>query len=281
MRLLLAACLALAGLLGPAWADVPIPPLSARVTDLTGTLSAQQKGELESRIAAFEAKRGSQIAVLMLPTTKPEEIEQFSIRLAEAWKIGRKKVDDGLILVVAKEDRRVRIEVGYGLEGAIPDALARRIIDERITPRFKAGDFHGGIRDGVDQLIRLAEGEKLPEPAERTASRGDRDPVSALFEYAVPALFFIVIAGGILKLLLGRVMGSIATGALLGLAALLLLNVIAAIVAAVMGFLFAFANTGTGRGGGGWSSSGGSSSSSGGFGGGGGSFGGGGASGRW
>lgn len=281
MRILLAACLALAGLLGPAWAEVPIPPLSARVTDLTGTLSAQQKAELESRIAAFEAKRGSQIAVLVLPTTKPEEIEQFSIRLAEAWKIGRKGVDDGVIVVVAKDDRRLRIEVGYGLEGVIPDAVAKRVIDERITPRFKEGDFHGGIRDGVDQLIRLAEGEKLPEPAARTASRGGRDPVSALFDYAVPALFFIVIAGGVLKLLLGRFAGSLATGALLGLAALLFLNVVAAIIAAVMGFLFAFANTGAGRGGGGWSSSGGSSSSSGGFGGGGGSFGGGGASGRW
>lgn len=281
MRFLLAACLALAGVLGPARAEVPIPPLAARVTDLTGTLSAQQKGELESRLAAFEAKRGSQIAVLMLPTTKPEEIEQFSIRLAEAWKIGRKGVDDGVIVVVAKDDRRLRIEVGYGLEGVIPDAVARRVIDERMTPRFKEGDFHGGIRDGVDQLMRLAEGEKLPEPAPRAASRGGRDPVSALFDYAVPALFFIVIGGGILKLLLGRFAGSLATGALLGLAALLFLNVIAALIAAVMGFLFAFANTGTGRGGGGWSSSGGSSSSGGGFSGGGGSFGGGGASGRW
>lgn len=278
MRFLLAACLALAGLLGPAWADVAIPPLAARVTDLTGTLTAQQKGELESRLAAFEAKRGSQIAVLMLLTTKPEEIEQFSIRLAEAWKVGRKGVDDGVIVIVAKDDRRVRIEVGYGLEGAIPDAVAKRVIEERITPRFREGDFYGGVRDGVDQLVRLAEGEKLPAPAARASSR---DPVSSLFDYAVPALVFIVVAGSILKLVLGRFVGSIATGALLGLAALLFLNLIAAGVAAVLGFLFAFANTGTGRGGGGWSSSGGSSSSSGSFGGGGGSFGGGGASGRW
>jgi uncharacterized protein len=278
MHLLLAACLALAGLLSPAWADVAIPPLAARVTDLTGTLNAQQKGELESRLAAFEAKRGSQVVVLVLPTTRPEEIEQFSIRLAEAWKIGRKGVDDGVILVVAKDDRTLRIEVGYGLEGVIPDAVARRVIEERITPRFREGDFFGGIRDGVDQLLRLAEGEKLPEPAARGSSR---DPVSSLFDYVVPALFFIVIAGGVLKLVLGRFLGSVATGALLGLAAFLLLNAIAAAVAAVMGFLFTFANTGAGRGGGGWSSSGGSSSSSGSFGGGGGSFGGGGASGRW
>lgn len=281
MRFLLAACLALAGLLGPvpARAEVPIPPLAARVTDLTGTLSAQQKGELESRLAAFEARRGSQIAVLVLPTTRPEEIEQFSIRLAEAWKVGRKGVDDGVIVVVAKDDRRLRIEVGYGLEGVIPDAVAKRVIEERMTPRFREGDYYGGIRDGVDQLARLAEGEKLPEPAARPASRGGRDPVSALFDYAVPALFFIVIGGGLFKLLLGRFAGSLVTGALLGLAALLFLNAVAAIIAAVIGFLFAFANTGAGRGGS-WSSGGGSSSSSG-WSGGGGSFGGGGASGRW
>ncbi|MGQ0510845.1 MAG: TPM domain-containing protein [Betaproteobacteria bacterium] len=278
MRFLLAACLALAGLLGAARADVAIPPLAARVTDLTGTLSAQQKSELESRLAAFEAKRGSQIAVLLLPTTKPEEIEQFSIRLAEAWKVGRKGVDDGVVVVVAKDDRRVRIEVGYGLEGVIPDAVAKRVIEERITPRFREGDYFGGIRDGVDQLVRLAEGEKLPAPAARASPR-ESDPVASLFDYAVPALFFIVIAGGVLKLVLGRFLGSVATGALLGLAAFLLFNMIAAAVAAVMGFLFTFANTGAGRGGG-WSSSGGSSSS-GSFGGGGGSFGGGGASGRW
>lgn len=279
MQFLLAACLALAGLLGAARADVPIPPLSARVTDLTGTLSAQQKGELESRLAAFEAKRGSQIAVLLLPTTKPEEIEQFSIRLAEAWKVGRKGVDDGVILVVAKDDRRLRIEVGYGLEGVIPDAIARRVIDERITPRLREGDFFGGIRDGVDQLARLAEGEKLPEPAARRGGR-DRDPVAGLFDYAVPALFFIVIAGGVLKLVLGRFAGSLATGLLLGLAAWFVFNLVAAAIAAAMGFLFTFANTGAGRGG--WSSGGGSSrGGSGGWSGGGGSFGGGGASGRW
>jgi uncharacterized protein len=192
MRLLLVAgCLALASL--AALAEVAIPPLKARVTDLTGTLSAQQVSELESRIAAWEAKRGSQLAVLMLPTTKPEEIEQFSIRLAEAWKIGRKKVDDGLILVVAKDDRRLRIEVGYGLEGAIPDSVAKRVIDEKITPKFRDGDFHGGIRDGVDQLIRLAEGEKLPPP--QAAAGGGRSAFDRVGEYFMPAIIFIVNTG--------------------------------------------------------------------------------------
>src|SRR5450432_1295213 len=151
--------------LAPAHADVAVPALKSRVTDLTGTLTVEQTGALEQRLAAFEAKKGSQIAVLMLASTKPEEIEQFSIRVAEAWKIGRKGTDDGLILVIAKDDRRLRIEVGYGLEGAIPDAVAKRVISETITPRFKAGDYYGGVSAGVDQLIKLVDGEKLPPAA--------------------------------------------------------------------------------------------------------------------
>lgn len=283
MRQFFAALLLAAGLLGVARADVPVPPLKARVTDLTGTLSAQQKSELEGRIAAFESRRGSQIAVLMLPSTKPEEIEQYSIRVAEAWKIGRKKVDDGLILIVAKDDRRLRIEVGYGLEGAIPDSVARRVIDERITPRFKEGDFFGGVRDGVDQLIKLAEGEKLPPPQASAHSAG---AVNDALQYIVPAIFFLVIAGGILKAVLGRLPGSLAAGAGIGLLAWMLFGLGIAAIVALIGFLVVFANTGSGRGGG-WSSgggswggsSGGSSSSWGG--GGGGGFGGGGSSGRW
>lgn len=282
MRHFLAALLALGVLLGVARAEVAVPPLQARVTDLTGTLSAQQKGELEARIAAYEAKRGSQIAVLLLPTTKPEEIEQYSIRVAEAWKIGRRKVDDGLILVVAKDDRRLRIEVGYGLEGAIPDAVAKRIIDERITPRFREGDFYGGVRDGVEQLIRLAEGEKLPPPA---GSGGIGKLRISLVEFVVAAVVFASIAGMLLKAILGRLPGSLAAAAAIGLAGWLLLGIVEAIVAAVLGFFFAFSNTGHGRGGG-WSSGSGGSwggGSSGGSwsGGGGGGFGGGGASGRW
>ena len=202
MRHFLAALLAFAALAGVARADVPVPPLKARVTDLTGTLNAQQKGELESRIAAFEARRGSQIAVLLLPTTKPEEIEQYSIRVAEAWKIGRKKVDDGLILVVAKDDRRLRIEVGYGLEGAIPDSVARRVIDERITPRFRDGDYYGGVRDGVDQLIKLAEGEKLPPP--KAAATGGQALSGDWPNYIFVGIVFAFIAGTFLKAMLGR-----------------------------------------------------------------------------
>ncbi len=283
MRHFLAALLTFAALLGAARAEVPVPSLKARVTDLTGTLNETQRGELEARIAAFEKRRGSQIAVLVLPTTKPEEIEQCSIRVAEAWKIGRKKVDDGLILVVAKDDRRLRIEVGYGLEGRIPDSMAKRVIDERITPRFRDGDFYGGIRDGVDQLMRLAEGEKLPPQA--AAGRGQAAP-NSVFDFILPAIVFAVIAGTFLKGMLGRFPGSLATGAGIGIVAWLMFGISIAALAMIVGFLLSFLNTGMGRGGG-WSSgsgswgggsSGGSSSS---WGGGGGGFGGGGSSGRW
>ena len=126
---------------GTAHADVAVPPLTQRVTDLTATLNAQQIQTLESRLAAFEARKGAQLAVLIVPTTAPEAIEQFSIRVVEAWKLGRKKVDDGALLLIAKDDHKLRIEVGYGLEGALNDATANRIIDEIIVPRFKAGEF--------------------------------------------------------------------------------------------------------------------------------------------
>ena len=145
-------------------ADVAVPPLNARVTDLTGTLSGEAVTRIEAKLADLEARKGSQIAVLIVPTTQPEEIEQFGIRVADAWKLGRKGVDDGAILMVAKNDRRVRIEVGRGLEGALPDAIANRIIDETVTPHFKTADFDGGIEAGVDQMIAVVNGEPLPEP---------------------------------------------------------------------------------------------------------------------
>src|ERR1700748_1419057 len=136
-----------------AMADVAVPPLTGRVVDKTATLSGSDIASLDKTLKDFEARKGSQVAVLIVPTTQPETIEQYSIRVAEAWKIGRKKIDDGALLVVAKDDRKLRIEVGYGLEGALTDVTSRRIIDEVIAPHFKTGDFAGGISDGVTRLI--------------------------------------------------------------------------------------------------------------------------------
>ena len=148
----LAAVLALFAAVACAEPLVPVPALAARVTDLTGTLTPEQVAALDSKLGSFEQAKGSQVAVLVVPTTRPEEIEQYAIRLADAWKLGRKGVDDGAILLVARDDRKVRIEVGYGLEGVLPDATANRIIDEDIVPRFRSGDYYGGIDAGVDRI---------------------------------------------------------------------------------------------------------------------------------
>ena len=150
-----------------ALADVAVPPLTGRVVDKTATLSSSDIASLDQTLKDFEARKGSQVAVLIVPTTQPETIEQYSIRVAEAWKIGRKKIDDGAILVVAKDDRKLRIEVGYGLEGALTDVTAKRIIDEVITPKFRNSDFGGGISDGVNRILRVIDGEPLPAPAQR------------------------------------------------------------------------------------------------------------------
>ena len=146
----------------PAVAEIAVPPLTGRVVDQTGTLSSVDIASLTQTLKEFESRKGSQVAVLIVPTTGEETIEQFSIRVAEAWKIGRKKIDDGALLVIAKNDRHLRIEVGYGLEGALTDATTRRIIDEVITPKFKAGDFAGGVRAGIERMIGVIDGEKLP-----------------------------------------------------------------------------------------------------------------------
>lgn len=281
-RWLAAVALASLVLLAPVQAEVAIPVLKSRVTDLTGTLTAEQKTSLEQRLAAFESAKGSQMAVLMLPTTKPEEIEQFSIRLAEAWKIGRKGTDDGLILVVAKDDRRLRVEVGYGLEGAIPDATAKRVISETITPKFKAGEFYGGISAGVDQLIKLAEGEKLPPPSATPASQSSsssKDP----FEYLVPSFFVLLIGGAAVRAMFGRVPGAVISAVIMGVVAWFLFSVGIAAIVAIIAFIMTLLNTGnwtSGSGGSGGFSSGSSSGGSS-WGGGGGSFGGGGSSGSW
>ena len=282
-RLLLACCLALASLC--AVAQVAVPVLKDRVTDLTASLSATQRDALEARLAAFEAKKGSQIAVLLVPSTRPEEIEQFATRVFDQWKLGRKGVDDGLLLVVAKEDRRLRIEVGYGLEGVIPDSVARRVISETITPRFRANDIPGGLEAGLGQLMRLVEGESLPPAPPAAAPKGRGGPdVGDAMEWLVPLLAFVVIGGSVLKRVLGRFPGALVTGLLAGLAGWVLVSLGVAIFLVIAGFVLSFVNTGGWRGGGGWSTGGGGWSPGGGgsgWGGGGGSSGGGGASGSW
>jgi uncharacterized protein len=256
-----------------AWAQVAVPELSRRVTDLTATLDAVQVAALENKLAAFEAQQGSQIAVLLVPTTQPEDIAQFGIRVAEQWKIGREKIDDGVILIVAKDDRELGLEVGYGLEGAIPDAIAKRVIAETITPYFKAGDYYGGIDAGATQLMRLIEGEQLPPPR-ATDGGGDDGP-----------LIFLVIGGLVAGWLLSTLMSRPAAGGIAALGS-------GAVGAMLLGFtpvllfiaVFVFAGVAGGfRHGGGWSSGGGGGFGGGGgsWGGGGGGFGGGGASGSW
>src|SRR5258708_6124926 len=186
-----------------AWA-AEIPPLKARVTDLTGTLSAQQKSALEQSLAEFETRKGAQIAVLMVPTTQPETIEQYAVRVFESWKLGRKGVDDGVLLVVAKDDRKVKIETGYGLEGILPDAIGKRIVEDDIIPRFKQGDFYGGIRAGVERIMRVVEGEKLPPPASARTHPEARRHLGAWF---IPLVIVMLLAGRIMRAIFGRFVG--------------------------------------------------------------------------
>ena len=256
-----------------AGADVAVPPLKARVTDLTATLSADQTAALESKLAAFERRKGSQIAVLLLPTTQSETVEQYSIRVAEAWKLGRKGVDDGVLLLIVKNDRKLRIEVGRGLEGALPDAITKRIIDEYMVPPFKQGDFNGGINAAVDRVIKVVEGEPLP-PQQWHAPPA-RNFTERLDDYMGWAVVLLVVMGGLLRWLFGAFLGALIVGTLGGLIAAWLgagiaISIVIAIVAFVMTLL---GISGISSGGGG--------SSSGSWGGGGGTFGGGGASGSW
>jgi uncharacterized protein len=276
-------------------AEVAVPALSGRVIDQTKTLTSEQVRALDQKLREIEARKGSQVVVLMVPTTKPEEIEQYAIRVADQWKIGRKKVDDGVILLIAKNDRAVRIEVGYGLEGALTDALSKRIIDGAIIPLFKQQDFYGGILSGVNQIGRVIDGETLPEPA-RTLVTDQEGTLSSL-----PGLFVLgLVLGGFLRRIFGRGFAAGLTGvavAIIGwfiagaLITALLGGVIAFIVTLLSGGLGGLTSghyggggrgsgsgSNTGRGGFGGSGEGGFG---GGFGGGGGGFGGGGASGRW
>jgi uncharacterized protein len=284
------ALLALAVALVPAWAqDVqPVPALTAHVMDATGTLDATQLQALDAKLDAFEKSSGSQVVMLMVATTQPEDIASYANRVGNSWKIGRKGVGDGLLLVVAKNDRKVRIEVAKTLEGAIPDLAAKQVIDEAITPAFRRGDYAGGLDAAADRITALIKGEALPAPAPQAAFEVD----GFNWEDLAIFLFFAVVAGAsVVRRIFGRKLGALLIGAGAGTVALvvtssLLVAAIAALVALLFG-LFANFNPGsfTRGGGGGWSGGGGGwSSGSGGGGfssGGGGDFGGGGASGDW
>ncbi len=287
---------------GPAAGLQAVPALTARVTDLTGTLSAEQQTALEQKLAAFEARKGSQVAVLIVPTTRPETIEQYSIRVVEQWKLGRgtvggKKVDDGALLLIAKDDHRIRIEVGYGLEGVLTDAMSNRIISETIAPAFRAGNFYEGIDAGLGQMMKLIEGEPLPPP-EHAWQTGRHSPGGSI----LPQLLFAVLIGSVLlRAVFGRTLGSVFTG--LGAGALVWIAGYAlalAAAAAIGGFLLTLlmsvprgsgwsSSPRSGGFGGGWGGVGGGFGGGfggggfggGGFSGGGGGFGGGGSSGSW
>lgn len=269
--------------------DVAVPPLQARVTDTTGTLDAAAIQAIDARLAELEQRKGAQIAVLMVPTTGTDSIEQYALRAFEQWQLGRKSVDDGILFVVAKEDRALRIEVGYGLEGAVPDLLAGRIIREQVVPRFQAGDFSGGVSSGVDSLIRLVDGEDLPPPPAASVASAD-DESSDLWGLLFLLFFFFATMPWVAAPLVGVVLY------------LVWGNVFIALVGAVVAFFVSRAlrawrdKGGGGKGGpgggmrrragrigaGGFGAGGfGGGFGGGGFGGGGGSSGGGGASGRW
>lgn len=261
-------------------ADVQVPSLVARVTDETGTLTSEQKTAVEQTLKAFETRKGTQISVLIVPTTEPESIEQYSMRVVEQWKLGRENVDDGVLLIIAKNDHAVRIEVGYGLEGILTDATSNRIIDDVIVPRFRDGDFYGGISAGTDSIMRVVSGEPLPPPQRLQHAS---DGAGRL----LPVLFLLtVMAGGLLRAAFGRLPGAFVTGGVIGVLAWILSGAIfVAVAAGLMAWVFTLLGSGMGAVGGrfigGGSGRFGSDSHRDIFRGGGGGFGGGGASGRW
>lgn len=271
--LLTASQLALAAL-------VEVPAFSAYVVDLTQTLSASQQSALEEKLTNFQATKGSQIAVLIVPTTQPEAIEQYAIRVVDEWKVGRENIDDGLLVLVAKDDRKMRIEVGYGLEGAVTDLYAKRIISETMTPHFKQGDFAGGIDAAVNQLIGLIEGEPLPAPTQPRINANQLEDLLPML------LFGGLISGMMLRGIFGTFFGSAINGGLIGTIVFFIgLSILGASVLGVIAFFFTMMMGNRGGGayggfptGGGFGGGLGGGGFSGGMGGG---FGGGGASGSW
>jgi uncharacterized protein len=271
---------------------IPVPKLSGRVVDLSGALSASDREAVTAKLKAFEEAKGSQVAVLLVPSIGPETIEEFATRVTDEWKLGRAGVDDGVLFVVAMKERRMRIQTGRGVQGVLTDALSRRIIAERVSPRFRSGDFAGGIHDGVDAILKAIEGESLPEPS-RAASRGSHTTGSSAENFFWLAFMVVPVAGMILRSLLGRFLGAGLTSAATGFAAWLLFgSLLVGGIAAVIAFLVVLfmgmsglsarrGGPGGWTGGGSWGGGGGWSGGGGGWSGGGGGFDGGGASGDW
>ncbi len=280
----------------------PVPALTARVVDTTGTLDAAALRQLEEKLAALEQKKGSQVVVLMVPTTAPEDIASYASRVANGWKIGRKAVGDGVLVIVAKTDRKLRIEVAKTLEGAIPDLMAKRIIDEAMVPKLRKGDYAGGLSDTVDRIAQRIDGENLPAPSVAGAAGAVQNGIQSLLgdmgwmEALFILVFFVPIVAGIVKSILGNKLGSLVVGgAIGGLAFVVTASVVLAVIAFIVALIFTlmsglrgfsggggYSSGGSygGGGGGGWS--GGSGGGGGGFSsGGGGDFGGGGASGDY
>jgi uncharacterized protein len=271
---------------------LPVPALTARVIDSTGTLDAVQLKGIDDRLAAFERDKGTQIVFLMVPTTKPEDIASYANRVASTWKIGRRDVGDGVLLVVAKDDHKIRIEVARKLEGAVPDLAASQIIEQTIAPSFRKDDYAGGLRAAADQLIARIQGEALPAPPAERPQRGNDGNGFDWMSLAIFLFFAVPIAGAILRRLLGNKLGALAVGGVVGAIALVLTSsIVVAVIAGIVSLIYALLGTGMpsfgggrGIGGGSWGSGGGGFSGGGGGGfssGGGGSFGGGGASGDW
>jgi uncharacterized protein len=298
MRLLMAAtalvvsaALSAAFSIAAAQALQPIPKLEARVTDVTGTLTAGQQAELEQKLADFEARKGAQIAVLLVPTTQPEEIEQYSIRVTDAWKLGRKKVDDGALLILAKDDHKLRIENGYGLEGVLTDAASNRIIEDTMVPLLRQGQYYAAIGAGVDQMMALIDGEQLPPPDRTWQHHGSRN-----LNFLPFLLFALLFGSSVLRSIFGRAGGAVLSGGAIGVVVFLLTSVLglaigAAVISGLLALLFGASGGGWSSGGGGFGGLGGlgggfggggfGGGGGGGFSGGGGGFGGGGASGSW
>lgn len=285
-----------AGLLGVLWllgvngvlaAELqPVPRLDARITDLTSTLTAEQKNTLENKLSALERQKGAQLAVLIVATVVPESIEQYALRVVESWKLGRRGVDDGALLLIAKQDRKLRIEVGYGLEGALNDATAKRVISEVISPRFRAGDFAGGINAGVDNLIKIIEGEELPSLMS-TVSPAESAVNDNLALLLFVGLLLVFVFGRVLRAIFGRFLAACIVGVTAGTAtAFLLSSLVVSAIVGIVAFLASLmfgtiSSAGWSTGGLSWGSGRGGTFGGGGFGGGGGGFGGGGASGGW